>query len=166
MHRKAGVRTKALMGLIAFGLILTVVEACQRIKAGELAAKNGVSLSGESINLRSYLNHGRGMVDHTYMERLEMGEIPAHMDMMSGDWIYGGKMGGVNCVSSNTRWWPLRLFKSKQRVDIQERVYSSYLEGPKGDRFFIDGQVLFDEAGYLYFTLADVREAMKKTCPK
>ena len=155
---------KALMGVVALGTVLAGMEVHQRLQVGELAAKNGVALSGEVVNLASHLNEGRGMVDYTYMERMEMGEIPVYGGMERGDWVYGGKVGAINCVPSNKRLWPLRVFQSKQRVTLRGRVYSSYLEGPKGDRFFINGSVLFDEQGYLYFALTDVRKAMEKSC--
>lgn len=130
---------------------------------GKLAAKNGVSLSGEVVNLTPYVNEGRGMVDYTFAER--SGDTICFSEPRL-DWLYGGKLPDPNCSPSRKRTLPLRTFKSKQSVYIQWRVYSSYLEAPDGKRLFINGPVLFDENGYLYFTLTDVREAMKKTCPE
>lgn len=152
------------MGVVILGTVLAGMEVYHRLEVGELAAKNGVALSGEVVNLTPYLNEGRGLVDYTYAERMEMGETPVYGGMERGDWVYGGKVGEINCVPTKRRLWPLRVFQSKQRVAIRGRVYSSYLEGPKGDKFFINGPVLFDEQGYLYFALTDVRKALEKSC--
>lgn len=159
--RARGKRFWVLSILLVGVLALVSLEVSHRLHLGELAAKNGVSLSGEVVNLTPYVNEGRGMVDYTFVEREEDFLCFSEPRL---DWLYGGRLPEPNCFPSRKRTLPLRAFKSKQSIYIKWRVYSSYLETPKGDRLFIDGPVLFDEKGYLYFTLTDVREAMKRSC--
>lgn len=152
------------LGLLVVGILAWVgLEVSHRLRLGELAAKNGVALSGEVVNLTPYLNEGRGVVDYTYEERERGDVLVSHFEERL-DWLYRQKLPEPNCFPSRKRTLPLRAFKSKQAVYIQGRVYSSYLEGPRGDRFFINGPVLFDEQGHLYFALTDVRKAMEKSC--
>lgn len=164
LTKTKGKRYLILWLLVVGVLTLAGLEVSHRLRLGELAAQNGVSLSGEVVNLTPYLNEGSGRVDYTYEELREMYETPVYGDFDS--LIYGGPIPQKNCFPSRKRTLPLRAFKSKESVYIQWRVYSSYLETPKGERLFINGPVLFDEKGYLYFTLSDVREAMEKSCPE
>ena len=147
----------SLTALIFFGLYH------QHQSVSKTAHENGFKLSKDVIDLSPFLNDGNGRLNITYESEFINGDVET--PFIEGGRLYGvSKEARKNCFPSKKLKFPFLAIRSKEKVDIQGRSYTSYLE-LKGQKLFIDKKVLFDESGYAYVSFSDLQSKMAEACP-
>lgn len=157
------------MGWMLVFLLLIVDYTHRRWKAQEVARAEGFELSLVSVNLAYHLANGSGRMNSTYMDE-QNEQMIVEFPEWGLEYTPGGKRRKQNCypprngVRQIHSVLPFWAFRSKEKVDIRGRYYSSYLMGD-GKTFYVNKNLLFDEEGYLYATASHFERRMHRSCP-
>lgn len=131
--------------------------------ASKTAHESGFSLSKSVVDLSPFLNDGNGRLNITYEDEFMRGDV--EVPFIEGDSFYGAlEISNKNCFPSKNLKLPFFAIRSKERIDIQGRPYTSQLEW-NGKKLFIKRKVLFDENGYAYVSFSDLEAKMVEVCP-
>lgn len=156
------------VGLVVV-LLLAADYSYRRWKAHEVAKAEGFELSLVSVNLAYHLANGSGRMNSTYMDEQNESMSVCFPEFGRNYQVDG--LGKKNCYPQQEgrhrihTVFPFWAFRSKEKVNIRGRYYSSYLVG-NGKTFYVDKNVLFDEEGYLYATASHFERRMYRSCPE
>ena len=131
--------------------------------ASKTAHESGFSLSKSVVDLSPFLNDGNGRLNITYEDEFMRGDV--EIPFIEGDSFYGENEATLkNCFPSKKLRLPFLAIRSKEKVKIQGRPYTSHLE-LNGKKLLIKRRVLFDEDGYAYVSFSDMEAKMLDFCP-
>ena len=155
--------THFILFAISLTALLSFALHRQYQSANKIAHENGFILSKNVVDLSPFLNEGKGRLNLTYKGQYMSGDV--HIPFIEGGMRYGILEDAKNnCFPSKNLKLPFLAIRSKEKVDIQGRPYTSRLE-LKGQKLFIYRQVLFDENGYAYVSFSDLEAKMVEFCP-